>query len=48
MQSQSAANGEKIPPAPIGDARIINRAAARGLGVQLPPDFLKKADRIIG
>ena len=27
---------------------VINRAAARGLGVQLPAEFLKKADRIIG
>jgi putative ABC transport system substrate-binding protein len=27
---------------------VINRAAARGLGVKLPADFLAKADRIIG
>jgi putative tryptophan/tyrosine transport system substrate-binding protein len=33
---------------PVRFELVINRSAARGLGVQLPPDFLKKADRIIG
>ncbi|MGZ5047190.1 MAG: ABC transporter substrate-binding protein [Usitatibacter sp.] len=34
------------PPAKL--ELVINRTAARGLGVQLPPSFLKKADKIIG
>ena len=33
---------------PVRFELVINRNAARGLGVQLPPDFLKKADKIIG
>lgn len=34
------------PPAKL--ELVINRTAARGLGVQLPASFLKKADKIIG
>lgn len=34
------------PPAKL--ELVINRTAARGLGVKLPPSFLKKADKIIG
>jgi putative tryptophan/tyrosine transport system substrate-binding protein len=33
---------------PVRFELVINRNAARGLGVKLPPDFLKKADKIIG
>jgi len=33
---------------PVRFELVINRTAARGLGVQLPPGFLKKADRVIG
>ena len=33
---------------PVRFELVINRIAARGLGVQLAPDFLKKADKIIG
>jgi putative tryptophan/tyrosine transport system substrate-binding protein len=33
---------------PVRFELVVNRAAARGLGVQLPAGFLKKADKIIG
>ncbi|HEX7560038.1 MAG TPA: ABC transporter substrate-binding protein [Usitatibacter sp.] len=33
---------------PVRFELVVNRAAARGLGVQLSPEFLKKADKIIG
>lgn len=46
LQGARAADLPIEPPAKL--ELVINRAAARGLGVQLPASFLKKADKIIG